>query len=417
MIIWILQTGEPLQIDPEKLRPMRAINLANALVKNGHKVVVWSSDFNHFTKQHRFKQFSTHKLSNNLQLNLIPSIGYKHNKSVRRIIDHLHLAVNLRKYIRKAELPNIAVLGYPPIETAWVMLNFLVKKDIPTILDVKDAWPEIILRDLPKGFKHLGRIILFPYFKMMDRIFQKVGSFSAPSINFLRWCVERANRVQNSIDSVLPLTSPIENFLKAELENADKLLNSKSITFDTVFRVSFVGSLSDSFDFSSLYEASKVLPFQFVLAGDGPNFAHLSELFKNSKNVILTGRLSSVESFVLQSRSHVMIAPYKKLPDFEMSIPNKFYDYMKNGKPIISSLRGSSLNLLMENNIGLYFDISQLGSLEKQLKFLYENPLVMTEMAIKSRNLYDKHFSFNLVYDSFVTKIERIFHENRKIMY
>ena len=32
MKIWILQTGEPLHIDKSGLRPMRAMNLSNALI-------------------------------------------------------------------------------------------------------------------------------------------------------------------------------------------------------------------------------------------------------------------------------------------------------------------------------------------------------------------------------------------------
>ena len=54
MKIWILQTGEPLHIDKSGLRPMRAMNLSNALIEKGHDVVLWSSDFDHFSKKHRF---------------------------------------------------------------------------------------------------------------------------------------------------------------------------------------------------------------------------------------------------------------------------------------------------------------------------------------------------------------------------
>ena len=44
-IIWIFQTGEPLHVDNFDSRPMRAINLANYLIKKKFKVVLWSSSF------------------------------------------------------------------------------------------------------------------------------------------------------------------------------------------------------------------------------------------------------------------------------------------------------------------------------------------------------------------------------------
>jgi hypothetical protein len=53
LTIWLLQTGEPLHIDSGNPRPMRAMNLANALVASGHKVVIWSSSFYHQEKRHR----------------------------------------------------------------------------------------------------------------------------------------------------------------------------------------------------------------------------------------------------------------------------------------------------------------------------------------------------------------------------
>ena len=51
MKVWILQTGEPLQIDNSGLRPMRAINLSNILIEKNHNVVIWSTDFDHFFKK------------------------------------------------------------------------------------------------------------------------------------------------------------------------------------------------------------------------------------------------------------------------------------------------------------------------------------------------------------------------------
>ena len=71
MNVWILQTGEPLHIDSAGLRPMRAMNLSNALINRGHQVTLWSSDFDHFSKQHRTGKTSMIKVSDNLEIRLI----------------------------------------------------------------------------------------------------------------------------------------------------------------------------------------------------------------------------------------------------------------------------------------------------------------------------------------------------------
>ena len=45
MLVWILQTGEPLNCDGDQLRPMRAVNLSKALVSKGHNVEIISTRF------------------------------------------------------------------------------------------------------------------------------------------------------------------------------------------------------------------------------------------------------------------------------------------------------------------------------------------------------------------------------------
>jgi glycosyltransferase involved in cell wall biosynthesis len=409
--VWILQTGEPLHVDVDIQRPMRAMNLANALTEKGHEVVVWSSDFNHFTKQHRYNKFSSIKIDKNLTINLLPSLGYKSNVSIKRLFDHAQLAMNLRRHLNGSELPNIALIGYPPIESAWALTNFLTKRKIPVILDVKDAWPDILVRGLPEKFRFLGKFLLFPYFKMMQRAFKNTSGFSAPSNEFLQWCLQKTGRPKNSVDSVFPLTAPKESFSPEEKEEAIKYLESIKVLEKIPFRISFIGSLSDSFDFKPILAASAALPIQFVIAGDGPNLNSLRQLFINSKNVVLTGRLNSIQSLVLQERSHLMIAPYMDLPDFEMSIPNKFYDYMRNAKPILTSLGGSVENLVLSEKIGLRYLNSNSETLVDSIKILLKNPEMLNEMKDRAANLYNQRFAYDIVYNTFVSKLERIVHE------
>ena len=57
LVVWILQTGEPLPTDKDFSRPMRAINLSNKLIEKGHKVILWSSSFNHHNKEHRSNDY------------------------------------------------------------------------------------------------------------------------------------------------------------------------------------------------------------------------------------------------------------------------------------------------------------------------------------------------------------------------
>ena len=130
MLVWIFQTGEPLHSDGEFARPMRAMNLANALISNGDEVVIWSSNFFHQKMEHRFKKKKSINFRENLKINLIDSIGYKNHIGVKRMIDHAQLGLNLFKELHsyKGKLPDRVFIGYPPIEFALAAAFWCKKK-------------------------------------------------------------------------------------------------------------------------------------------------------------------------------------------------------------------------------------------------------------------------------------------------
>ena len=101
---------------------MRAMNLANKLVERGHSVILWTSAFNHRDKRHRYKEYAEVNISENLQIRLVPSSGYNRNISIARFYDHCVLALFIRQILGTCEnSPDVAFVGYPPIEAAFVM--------------------------------------------------------------------------------------------------------------------------------------------------------------------------------------------------------------------------------------------------------------------------------------------------------
>ena len=195
MIIWLLQTGEPLHSDQENDRPMRAMNLANELVKAGHRVILWSSAFSHQAKKHRSRVYKEIKISESLEIRLIPSTGYKRNISILRFYDHCVLALNLHKHLKNiSEIPDVAFVGYPPIEIAYVMSTWLKKKKIPFLLDVKDKWPEILAQSFPFGLRFFARLLLTPYYVMAKKSMLSATGICAHTSGFLNWSLIFSNR-------------------------------------------------------------------------------------------------------------------------------------------------------------------------------------------------------------------------------
>ena len=408
MKIWILQTGEPLHIDKSGLRPMRAMNLSNALIEKGHDVVLWSSDFDHFSKKHRFGRAKEIEYSPSLKIKLVPSWGYNSHISIARLLDHMVLAYNLNKELKTQNVPEVAFIGYPPIETAWVLARWLKKNNVPFLVDIKDAWPDIFIAAIPRPLKNLTRVIFAPQFMMMKKVLNWSTGISAPSQRYLSWCLSRSGRQQKKQDRVTPITAPNTIFNKVELQKAEVFLDGLNIKNDGTFRVCFIGTLNSNYDFKPVIEAALRLPIQFVIAGEGPIYRNLIEVCEEIKNIKLVGWVDSVTSNRIYARSNLAIAPYKDTFDFQLNITNKFYDAMLHGKPIISSLTGAANDLLKNHHMGINYNRSDELDLTRVLSNLLKDLDLVSNLSENAINTYTNVYSSEIVYSELVSDLEKL---------
>ena len=165
----IIQTGEPLEIDGGSPRPMRAMNLSAALVRNGHRVTIVSSRFYHQEKRHR--DVDTIVRDGATKTILLNSPGYTSHIGIARLWDHLVLGFKLNKFLENlTEVPDLLFVGYPPVEVGFFAVRWAKKNSVPTILDVKDLWPDLFVEKVPTPLKSLARFCLFPYYLSLIHI-------------------------------------------------------------------------------------------------------------------------------------------------------------------------------------------------------------------------------------------------------
>ena len=138
----IFQTAEPTHFEND-YAPMRLISLADFLINNGHKVTIITTLFFHQKK--KFRNFKTEKKYkiNGINYFFITSPGYFKNISFKRLFDHFILANNLKKKLNSIKNIDYVFIGFPPIETSYVLSSWCYRNNIPYTLDFKDDWPEI----------------------------------------------------------------------------------------------------------------------------------------------------------------------------------------------------------------------------------------------------------------------------------
>jgi glycosyltransferase involved in cell wall biosynthesis len=395
-------------------RPMRAINLSNVLIEKGHRVVLWSSAFDHQRKTHRSINAKRIRVSDNLEIQLIPSRGYQKNIGISRLIDHAQLAFNLSKILQQSDtLPDVVFIGYPPIETAFVMIHWLIKRGVPSLLDVKDQWPPLFLYTFPKYLQTIGKILLWPYYHLSRLAIKDATGLSSMANEFLDWAIEIAKRKRIDMDGVFPLTSPKGRVMASQLEDARRWWDEQDISDDGRPRVCFVGSHSQSFDFKPVRDAANIAangmtPCEFVICGDGACSSELRAMMSGLKNVYFPGWIDRPKIEALAERCIGLLAPYHNTEDFRMSLPNKIIDALSLGLPILTSLQGEVASLIVSHGVGLRYGTDTGKSLDDCIQTLVHDAVLQRHMSQNALALYSEQFSFERVYGGLVKHLEKM---------
>ena len=413
MKIWIFQTGEFLPNDGEKLRPMRAMNLSEYFIKNGHSVTLLSSDFSHQKKSHRTHEFFRKKIKKNYQLSLIPSPGYISNISLKRLFDHFFLGINTLRLlldIKPNNYPDFVFIGYPPIETSFFLTIWLKLHKIPFCIDVKDQWPHIFLLKT-KGLKRkILKLILFPYFWIARYSLYRADFLTSITPKFLNWSENFSNN-HSKKNQTLYLVPNIQNISENKIyKSIIWWQNEIGLDINKKNKIIFAGNINNAYDFSALISAllcPKLMNsnYELLICGEGDCKKELESKLSHKKNIFFPGWIEYEKLLALKNLSIASLAPYRNTFDFQMSIPNKIIDSLYLGLPIITSLKGEVENLINKYNIG-YFCDNDLNWVD-QIDSCINDSKKREKLSNNAKSLYKNKFNSDLVYGKFVEFIEQ----------
>lgn len=123
----------------------------------------------------------------------------------------------------------------------------------------------------------------------------------------------------------------------------------------------YVGGLGKSRFIESALEVIKDYP-QIILniAGMGTSTDYVSEMSNRFDNINYYGMLEYAEALKLYSKTDFMFALYDpKVPNHKYSAPNKVYEAMMLGKPIVIAKNTGIDKIVTENNMGFVIEYSE----------------------------------------------------------
>ena len=414
MLVWILQTGEPLNCDGNELRPMRAINLSKALVSSGHKVEIISTRFFHQEKRFR-KNIKKNNITGIIET-LIDSPGYKSNISIRRLFDHHILSFNLlMNLLKRKKKPDIMFVGFPPIEWSLISICYSFLKSIPIVVDVKDLWPDIFWdkEDINPLKKEFIKFLFLPYRIYSILIASLTDYITGPTELIAKYL---KNNYQNKFLSKIfknqdPKTFP-SPIVPPKEEEQIKLDIVKTDPKECL-NILFIGSLMSVYDFETIKESieiinKKKIKIQLFIAGRGGSENYIKDIFNHIENVYFLGWINRKEAIEISSNCHLALAPYKNIKNYELNLVNKYIDYMSLGLPILSPLKGFAYELINNYKIGWNYPPKKSSTLAKIIIDIIESPEKIKIRSENAMRFFNTKYRFEMVYDQLVNKLEQI---------
>lgn len=147
---------------------------------------------------------------------------------------------------------------------------------------------------------------------------------------------------------------------------------------------------------------------QFHVAGSGPLESYFLEMAQRHQNIVFYGQVSNDEAIKLQMRSDLIFATYD--PSLEInknSAPNKVYEAMALGKPIIVCRGTDADSEVFENNCGEAIEYSGEDFIAIVDKYIANSSLKMTHGA-NGYALYKKKYQWEMCEE----KLKKVFNEH-----
>lgn len=402
MNVWLVVVGEPLPQEPGS-RALRTRVLARALAARGHRVRWWTSDFNHFLKRYHTGVGPDEDSAEGYRLSYLHGRPYARNISMARLLNHRQIA---RDYSAKAENfspPDVVVCCFPPIELAQAVAAYCKDRGVPLIVDVRDLWPDELAARLPRQIRPLAPFLLRGMTRSVRRTMRAARAIVGVSDRYLSWGLAHAGRQGRSRDCVIPLGYPDHP------ESAAMRGERRGNTGDPACHFFFSGSFNQSVDVASIIDAFRRLPqpgLRLTLCGDGDNYRHFVALADGDPRIRFTGWIGA-ETLRMNARtSRVGLVSYR--PESLVAMPNKFFEYLSFGLPIINSIPGEASDIVAANAVGLNYRAGDSASLLQAMSAMADDPARRHSMAVNAAHLYESTYAASTVYDRYCMLIEDI---------
>jgi len=382
----------------------RHVEMARFLARRGHKVTIIASRVSYMTGKTGGSSTDAEDGEIGDQITIIRSYTYPalHKSFLHRVISFFSFMASSLYAGLKVRKVDLMWGTSPPIFQGLTALLLGKFKRIPFLFEVRDLWPAFAI---DVGVLRNRFLILAS--EWLERLLYRNANIvvvnSPGFVEHVKSCgAERIRVIPNGSDpGMFNPSDDGRQFLEM-------------LGLEGKFVALYAGAHGMSNDLGILLQAAEILrdctEIAVVLLGDGKEKPNLQETaqYKGLNNVYFVPPLPKNEMSQALAAADVCIAILKPVPLYATVYPNKVFDYMAAGRPIVCAIDGEIRKVIEEYQSGIFVSPGDSKALAKAILDLYLDSILANKMGSNGRKAVENYFARYLLAEKLVLLMENL---------
>ncbi|MBD3335606.1 MAG: glycosyltransferase [Candidatus Eisenbacteria bacterium] len=354
--------------EPQEPGGGRHYAFTRSLVERGHRVTLITGQENYRTgripRRYGGRMIHREELNGVEILRAWVMTGYRRRFWLRYLNQLSFLLTGTGAGLRLPSPPEVVVASSPPLLAAAAGALLAARHRAPLITDIRDLWPEsVIAMGLPvHAFLVRGGFTMARWIYRRSRALIAVTQGIRDGLMAQEQPSGKIHHIPNGVDWGLYEEPPQPGDWRSRLRLEDKFVSV------------YVGGMGPVHNVATLVEAAAHLArdprMHFVLAGDGPEKPRLARRAQELglTNVTFHEAVPKREVPGLLAAGDLCVYSLRNDPFFRGTFPNKNFDYMASGRPLVLAVEGESQQLVEAAGAGRVVPPEDAGAMAAAIR-------------------------------------------------
>lgn len=288
----------------------------------------------------------------------------------------------------------------PPIFqglTAWLLARL---KRVPFLFEVRDLWPSFAIAVGVLSNKTIIRMSEWLEHFLYSHADQVIVNSPGFTTHVTGHGARSVEVVPNGADP--GMFDPAD---KGKVLRQTHHLEDKFVAL-------YAGAHGMSNDLGVVLEAARLLQdqpeIQIVLLGGGKEKLNLQAQAAEMRlvNVRFLPPVPKSDMAAALACADACIAILKPLDEYKTTYPNKVFDYMCAGRPVVLAIDGVIREVVEEAKCGIFIQPGNPAALAEAIRALAKDPARSRRMGMKGRRYVEKHFSRSVLAEKLIGILE-----------